>query len=550
MEAITLTLGIIFSLFSALVLSYISIATMVGPWIAPTIVLLCHSLFWSWRKNQAGKTNTITAIQAIGAGGGIIATGLGFALPMLYFLDEGIFNSWLASPWYFCGIITLLCVVAGGLGLLAGQHLAKTFTIDPSYPFPVSKLTHNIITTSDHNPIQSRLLLGGIMGTTLLCLLRDGIWRIKPLLEKTYYLLPGTLGTTMALTIWPTLWAIGFSVGLPITLPLLIGLISKYVVIAPLLHHASYLPFQLFEPMSAETFTVAFCSGLIMCELLLSLPGLLVKQAKRIKALRWSHIINKLNTVRSGLHKALTKDNLSAAGWQECALVLVGSIVLLTYFQFSILTQCTFIVLCLMATYAICQIGCKIGMVPFGRFSTFIVVPLLLLFKLSAIQATIVCVFFNICAATASDLLFDFKTGDMVGIDRKTMYRYQWVGLLATSIGVGLFLWLLCTHLHLGSEALFAQRGKAKALLLQSLHFNHYIVGLGIAFGWLLKKFKINSSMVFGGLIMPSSVTFGLVIGSLGTLLTKNREKYQALAAGSLAAESLWVLLTILAAAL
>jgi hypothetical protein len=185
-------------------------------------------------------------------------------------------------------------------------------------------------------------------------------------------------------------------------------------------------------------------------------------------------------------------------------------------------------------------------MLPFGRFSTFIVIPLLLLFKLSAVQATIVCVFFDICAATASDLLFDYKIGELCALDQKKMYRYQWIGLIATSLSIGIILWLLFTRLHIGSEAFFAQRGKAKALLLQSLCFDKYIVGAGILFGWILKKCKLNPTMVFGGLIMPNSISIGLILGSLGTLVVKKTERLQPLCGGILASESLWTLITIL----
>jgi membrane protease YdiL (CAAX protease family) len=157
-----------------------------------------------------------------------------------------------------------------------------------------------------------------------------------------------------------------------------------------------------------------------------------------------------------------------------------------------------------------------------------------------------VCVFFNICAAAASDLLFDIKSADLVGISRKKMYQYQWIGLLAASLCIGIILWLLFTHLELGSEALFAQRGKAKALLLQSLNLDSSIVLLGLLFGWILKQFKVNSTMVFGGLVMPNSVTIGLALGSLATLIVKKPEKLQPLSAGILAAESLWIMGSII----
>jgi hypothetical protein len=72
------------------------------------------------------------------------------------------------------------------------------------------------------------------------------------------------------------------------------------------------------------------------------------------------------------------------------------------------------------------------------------------------------------------------------------------------------------------------------------------IVLLGIGFGWILKRFKINSTMVFGGLLMPNGITIGLLLGSLGTLLTKKTDRWVSLCAGILAAESLWVMVSIL----
>lgn len=542
MSLFVVGVGVLFAVFSTLVLSYISIATMVGPWIAPTLVLLGHIIFSLNLKflTRQSSTQSIAWMQAIGAGGGIVATGVGFALPMLYFLDAEIFMSWLASPWYFCSIITLVSLVAGGLGLWLGRWWKERFLTEQQLPFPVSNLTHQVITSHNH-PRQARQLLNGITGTLLICGLRDGIGRIGGVIAKNYYLFPSLLGREVAFSIWPSLWSIGFTVGLSITIPLFVGLVSKYLVLYPLAHHALYLPFSLFEPLAPETFAIAFCSGIVLCELVLSLP--------RYAMSGWRWLKHPKTPSKNTIGLAWLKNLLRLAPETLLELVLLsfGVVALLTYFGFGLLQQILLVIFTMIATYSICQIGGKIGMIPFGRYSTFIVVPLLLVFKLNAVQATITCVFFNICAATASDLLFDYKMGMLCDLDEKKMYRYQWIGLIATALCMGIVLWLLFTHLQLGSEALFAQRGKAKALLLQSLHFDKYIVGLGLIFGWVLKKAKINPTMVFGGLIMPNSVSIGLIVGSLCTLLTKNAEKYQPLCAGILAAESLWVLITIIA---
>lgn len=543
----TVILGIFFSLFSTLILSYVSMATMVGPWIAPTIVLLSHSciaLFFT-KSNDQQTTKSVAIMQAIGSGGGIIATGVGFALPMLYFLDADIFLQWLKNPWYFCTLLTIICILAGGLGLLLGRWWSWQFLDEQKLPFPVSNLTYQVITSKNH-PSQAKKLLHGIGGTLFVCFARDGIRNMQGIISKTYYLFPSILAKEVALSIWPSLWSIGFTVGLSITIPLCIGMISKYLVLYPLANHALYLPYSLFEPLAPEIFAIAFCSGLVACELILNMPNYIKLLWRSISRLSLSQLAKHIFTIKNRWSGVKT-DNVTVFKVFEISLISIGMIALFSYFKFSLITQIFLLIFTIIATYSINQIGGEIGMIPFGRFSTFIVVPLLFLFNLTSVQATITCVFFNICAATASDLLFDYKTGDLCLIDRKKMYAYQWIGLIATALGIGIFLWLLFTHLELGTEALFAQRGKAKALLLQSLYFDKYIVGLGIVFGWILKKCKVNPTMVFGGLIMPNSISIGLLIGSLGTLLTKNTEKYQPICAGILAAESLWILITILA---
>lgn len=549
MELFIIGIGVFFTVFSTIILGYISIATMVGPWIAPTLVLLGHTILSLYRPKdpKMPATQSIAWMQAIGAGGGIIATGVGFALPMLYFLDAPAFNSLLESPLTFSVFLAVLCLIAGGLGLLLARCWQNKFIDDTSLPFPVSNLT-NVVIFSPSKGSQAKQLLSGIMGTITLCALRDGIGKIGGILSKTYYLFPSFLAKEAAFSIWPSLWAIGFTVGTTITTPLLVGLLAKYIVIFPLSQHANYLPFKLFDPMAPETFAIAFCSGLVLCEIIFSLPKYLKKWFKMAysSTKQSTSIGRRMVQFFTAKFSAPKTPTFSWSFIIQTSITSLATYLFLSYFQFSLVSQLLLVIFTILATYSICQIGGKIGMVPFGRYSTFIVVPLLLLFKLTPLQATITCVFFDVCAATASDLLFDYKLGQINNLDSKRMYRYQWIGLIATTLVIGIFLWLLFTHLQLGSEGLFAQRSKAKALLLQSLYFDKYIVLLGIGFGWILKKCKVNPTMVFGGLIMPNSISIGIVLGSITSRLVPKPEQLQPLCAGALAAESLWILISII----
>jgi uncharacterized oligopeptide transporter (OPT) family protein len=191
-------------------------------------------------------------------------------------------------------------------------------------------------------------------------------------------------------------------------------------------------------------------------------------------------------------------------------------------------------------------LGGKIGLITFGRFATFIMIPMMILFKLNFMQITLLVVFFNICAGVASDLLFDYKVGQLCDIEFKKIYKAQWLGLIFTALTIGFFIWLLFNTFQLGSPELFAQRGKSRALLLQSLNFDWRILLLGFIYGILLKRFKISPTMVFGGILMPNNLTIGLSIGALISYFEKQTSAKFSLWSGVFAGESIWILFVIL----
>ena len=106
----TIVLTILFSLFSTAILSYISMAVMIGPWIH-SIIIIASSLIFSCMRSKLSSESRIKSISLITAGssiGGILATGCGFAFPTLYFLNKDIFNGWLHNPPYFITIMTIM----------------------------------------------------------------------------------------------------------------------------------------------------------------------------------------------------------------------------------------------------------------------------------------------------------------------------------------------------------------------------------------------------------------------------------------------------------
>jgi len=95
MRILPIVLTIFFGSFATAVMSYISMATPIGPWIAPTIVL-CTLLVMKLvhYRNESESVGLVVVGSSVG---GIVATACGFSYPTFYFLDPELFNQWLSS---------------------------------------------------------------------------------------------------------------------------------------------------------------------------------------------------------------------------------------------------------------------------------------------------------------------------------------------------------------------------------------------------------------------------------------------------------------------
>src|SRR5437870_3123187 len=101
-------------------MSYIAMATPIGPWIASTLVLIAMLVFWvrnAFMRTHMNASNQIALVTVSGSVGGILATAIGFSYPTLFFIDPITFNAWMSRPFYFCAILTAFSLVAGWFGI-------------------------------------------------------------------------------------------------------------------------------------------------------------------------------------------------------------------------------------------------------------------------------------------------------------------------------------------------------------------------------------------------------------------------------------------------
>ncbi len=526
---ITILISIILSIVATATMSYIAMATPIGPWIAPMLVLFSLLLFRLFYKKI--KHAAIVVSVSAGSVGGIVATACGFSFPTLYFLNPELFATWLAQPVYFASVLALLVLGAGWLGIWIANVTEHKLLVQEKLAFPIGQLIYKMITAQEQVQKAYELMIG-FVSTFIFCLLQDGTYYFANFIPKTIVLLPSLSLSIITiplieLDIWPLLWAIGFVTGHVIALPLAVGIAIKILVINPL-HTCAFFY------LSNVEFLLAFCSGIVLSGVLsgfMSFPTYVWRIIKKTK--------NKEIVTRPML-KGYYYNSYYLG---EFCVLLIFLMLFLHYFQFSLLAQCYLITLTIIYTYQIITIAGKIGLALLGRFATFVMVPALFLFNLSSVQLVFIATFVEICGGVATDILFGRKVAQLSATNHKQLKRFQYFGLVVSALVIGFIFWLLITQLTLGSPELFAQRAQARQLLIHAKHFDYKILLIGVAAGFLLKYIKISPMLVMGGLLMPINFSLGLIVGGFLARMLSQAEEWYPFWSGVFASNSLWIVI-------
>lgn len=519
------------ALFSTAVMSYIAMATPIGPWIAPTLVLIGSLLLACVDRSK--KSTALALTTAGGSVGGILATACGFSYPTLYFLDAQLFNQWMAQPWYFVAILSGLALAAGAYGLMIANILERSFIIEQQMAFPIGQLVYKMIAAQNQIRKAWELVIG-FSSAVFFSVMQGGIAGLRAFLPKIVTILePLSFGyiaiprIQLRFDMLPMLLAIGFITGHVIAIPLIIGVITKLLLINPV--NALF-----FATVSNYDFLLAFCSGMVVIGALQSFFDL-----PRLAKNFFAAFNNKSGLMQSGWFIRMRQ----ALSITELVLILGVIVVYLSVMRFGFLEQVYLLIFTFICTYQIATIAGKIGMAQLGRFATFVMVPALFLFGIDPVKVTIIATFVEISGGVATDVLFGRKMGYLADIPSKQLKRYQIFGLLISACAVGIIFWLLIQHFGLGSQELFAQRAQARALLISMKTFNTFVLALGCMFGYLLKTYKINPMLVLGGLLMPIDYSLGLILGGCLTFVTKQREEWEPFWSGVFAGNSIMELL-------
>ncbi len=535
MNILIVFIAILLSIFSTAVMSFIAMATPIGPWIETTLVLIGTLIFRVGMQKfmQPTRVNRALGLTTIAGGiGGIVATACGFSFPTLYFLNKSLFNSWLQTPSYFCAIMAGLVLAAGSLGLIIAHVFEDSMLHDETMRFSVGELVQKMIEAQNQVRKSIELLIGATASIIWSVLI--SIAHVIPVSIKVLQKMSLGIVTVPALTIItdfvPMFLAIGFVTGAVLVVPLIVGIILKLFVIDTI---NSYL----FPALSANNFLLAFGSGMVVQGALVSITDVP----------RFLKVIHKFFTNNQQSSRTnIVKKAYQSISRIEIIITMLFIGLFFYFFNFPLVGQLYLIVFTILCTQQLLMIAGKIGLAPLGRFATFVMVPWLFLFTNDPVQATLVATFVELCGGVAADSMFGRKLGQLAHLKRRDVIVFQWLGLVVSALVIGIIFWLLIHHFGLGAPVLLVQKAQGRALLINAHQFN-YIVGLlGIITGFILKLIKVNPSLVLGGLFMSVDFSLILIIGGLLPKICKDPEEYYPFWSGVFAASSLWMIIKTL----
>lgn len=521
MSFMTVVVAACFSLLSTAIMSYISMAVSIGPWIAPTLALCALWLFSLLYSARAKVHEAVVFTTIAGSVGGIVATAYGFSLPTLFFLDPDLFAILMAHPLLFCGVTAILVVLAGALAFALADLYQSHNSTQERLPFPVSQLVHKIIEA--HESVQRVYELGiGFVSTVFFVLLQNGFFFFRDLVITSIPLSrPIMIGCmqvpAVSFPLWPMVWAMGFVTGYATLLPLVIGSLAKLLLLNPV--HQVF-----FRSLSVAEFILAFCSGIVL-----------------------AGIIKELLTIRVDYVRCLLLYNSTA--FMDCVrsyarnirLMMVALAVILFFRCFALpwYVALSVVFLSCVCVHQVMGIIGAIGIVPLGRLATLVMLPVMMFFNVNYAGLVLITAFVEIVCGVAADVASGQKLSFMSRLPVHKAQQYQWLGLVVSAVTMGVIFWLLITKFGLGTVELCAQKAHNRQLLIQMSSFNYVVLLLGFLFGMFLNVMRMGSSLILGGIVMPYELTLGLIVGGLLSRITTNPQRWYPFWSGVFTAHSL-----------
>jgi hypothetical protein len=324
----------------------------------------------------------------------------------------------------------------------------------------------------------------------------------------------------------PMLISIGFVAGRFSTVSLLIGIVSRKLSL--------YAKNQYFISSPDKEFIVTFCSGVFLALIITQVLLYIFKnrgneyQAFTLSGF-FSSVVRRLNSK----YKVI----LFVGG-------LFIPIVFLHAWSVSWMAQVYLLFALLAVAYYVCVIVAKIGVLDLSVFIWLILLPLSYLYSGNQLTSVVcVSVFSMLCIGLVVDLLFSYKLAELSNISYGRILRYQILGFLVAVISSGFIIWGYLNIFKLGSFDLLAESAQEFNVMIQFGTYDHSVVIVGFVFGLFLRLIVPEPLVVVGAMLMPTTVTFWLVLAGAFSYFINNCQRFYPFWFGVYASHALWMMI-------
>jgi len=485
---------------------YITLRMNAFMWASILTALMAMGIYKILKLEKDASVHEINIAQTAASTGGILAAGICFTIPAIYFLDPELFDTLISDPGSFLFKVFVLALVGGIMGVLFSAYLRKHMIIEENLPFVIGEATADTIMAGKRGGRKIKVLLSAFGFSAIFTTLRDGV---SLSIGKLHFVFNGIipdfkqfqLGVfKIEVPFIPMAFGAGYLIGYKIVSIWFLGCLFSYYLFQPLVHYLYNVPMEQMITYTLPLGVGAVIGGGVTLFILRVIPS-------------------SIRTFKAMISAKVSKDELNPR--------LIPIFAVISIFIMSFILNLSIIasILAILGIWVITALAGRmtgeIGIDPMEVFAVIIVLFVKLAVSLGTMESIAIAAIAAVSVGVAGDLLFDLKAGHMLKTSPKSQAKAQILGVIIGSSVVGFSLLAILNAFTLGSPELYALQARSVSYMLGAIDVKIFLIGIIIGTAITLMKFP---GMVFGvGIFIPLYLSVAFFIGGVVNYI--NRKK-------------------------
>jgi len=485
---------------------YITLRMNAFMWASILTALMAMGIYKVLKLEKDASVHEINIAQTTASTGGILAAGICFTIPAIYFLDPELFDTLISNPGSFIFKIFVLALVGGIMGVLFSAYLRRNMIIEEKLPFIIGEATADTIKAGEKGGRKIKILLSAFGLSAIFTTLRDGV---SLTIGKLHFVFNGIipdfkqfqLGVfKIEVPFIPMAFGAGYLIGYKIVSIWFLGCLFSYYLFQPLVHYLYSVPMDQMVTYILPLGVGAVIGGGVTLFFLRVIPS-------------------SIRTFKAMISAKVSKDELNPR------LIPIFAIISVFIMSFILNLSIVASLLAILGIWVITALAGRmtgeIGIDPMEVFAVIIVLFVKIVVSLGTLESIFIAAIAAVSVGVAGDLLFDLKAGHMLGTSPKSQAKAQILGVIIGSFVVGFSLLAILNAFTLGSPELYALQARSVSYMLGAIDVKIFLIGFILGTAITLMKLP---GMVFGiGIFIPLYLSVAFFIGGVVNYL--NRKK-------------------------